>query len=175
MRPTLVFDSEVYPNWTLFLFRNVETGVLEGFEHPMNLPRLREIVRTSRLVTFNGLGYDIPILMLALKGATAAQLKHASDRIIIQHCKPWNFKKEFNVVLDPPELDHIDLMEVAPLTGSLKAYAGRLHAYSLQDLPIEPSTHVSPEQIEILRQYCANDLKSTEQLYLALKKSIELR
>lgn len=174
-RPVLVFDSEVFWNWTLFYFRNVETRKEFKFEHPMDLQGLRKVIRENRIVGFNSGGYDLPILMLALKGATAEELKKASNRIIVHHLKPWNFEKEFNVKLNPTGLDHVDLMEVAPMTGSLKLYGGRMHSRFIQELPIQHDTHVTPEQIAILTEYCSNDLETTADLYRSLKVQLELR
>jgi len=174
-RPVAVFDSEVFTNWTLFLFRNVDTRETFAFEHPLDLQALKKVVREHRLVTFNGIGYDIPILMLALKGATSEELKKASNRIITQNLKPWNFEKEFNVKLNPAGLDHVDLMEVAPMTGSLKLYGGRMYSRYIQELPIPHDKIVTDEDKAILRQYCANDLETTTDLYRSLKTQLELR
>jgi len=175
MRPVCVFDSEVYTNWTLFYFRNVDTREEWRFEHPLDLPAIRKVVREHRLITFNGIGYDIPILMLALKGATAEELKKASNRIIVHNLKPWNFEKEFNVKLNPKDLDHVDLMEVAPMTGSLKLYGGRMHSRHIQELPIPHDKILTEEDKATLRQYCGNDLETTTDLYRALKVQLELR
>jgi len=175
MRPVLVFDSEVFINWTLFYFRNIVTREEFRFEHPMDLEGLKTVIREHRLVTFNGTGYDIPILMLALKGATAAELKAASNRIIVHNLKPWNFEKEFGVKLNPRGLDHVDLMDVAPMTGSLKLYGARMHSRFIQELPLPHETVVTPEQIQMLTEYCSNDLETTEDLYRTLKEPLELR
>ena len=174
-RPVLVFDSEVYINWTLFYFRNVETREEFRFEHPLDIPKLKEVIRTHRLVTFNGIGYDIPILMLALKGATAEELKAASNRIIVHNLKPWNFEKEFKLKLNPTGLDHVDLTEVAPMTGSLKLYGGRMHSRFIQELPIPHDKWLDLDDIAILTQYCSNDLETTEDLYRALRSQSALR
>lgn len=175
MRPVCVFDSEVYTNWTLFYFRNIETRQEWKFEHPLDLAALKKVVREHRLVTFNGLGYDIPILMYALKGATAEQIKAASNRIIVHNLKPWHFEKEFNVKVNPTGLDHVDLMEVAPMTGSLKLYGGRMHSRFIQELPIPHDKILTPEDIAILTEYCSNDLETTEDLYRTLEKPLQLR
>jgi hypothetical protein len=133
------------------------------------------MVTHYRLVTFNGLGYDLPLLMLVLRGDTSEKVKKASDRIILGNLKPWNFEKEFNVKVNPPTIDHVDLMAVAPLTGSLKLYGGRLHSRSLQDLPIAPSKTVSEDDKVILRGYCENDCDTLTDLMNALTEQIKLR
>jgi hypothetical protein len=45
----------------------------------------------------------------------------------------------------------------------------------MQDLPIEPDAMISPEQRDLLRTYCLNDLETTELLFDALRKEIKLR
>jgi hypothetical protein len=67
------------------------------------------------------------------------------------------------------------LIEVAPLQASLKIYGGRLHVPKMQDLPFEPETILSPEQMAIVRWYNINDLTQTAFLYHALQEQISLR
>jgi hypothetical protein len=178
MRPIVMFDMEVYVNYTLLLFKHPETKTVSRYELPLSavdLAQLRSVVKTYRLITFNGIGFDIPLLMLVLRGDDSVKIKKASDRIILQHLKPWHFEREFNVKVNPPDLDHVDLMHVAPLTGSLKLYAARLHSKSIQDLPIAPSAIVTEEDKVELRAYCENDCDSLIDLYQALKTQCDLR
>lgn len=174
-RPVLVFDMEVFWNWTLFYFRNVVTREEYRFEHPLDLQGIKALVRSHRLVTFNGAGYDIPLLMLALTGADAKAIKAASNRIIEGRLKPWNFEKEFKVKVNPPGLDHIDLMKVAPMTGSLKLYGARMHSRFIQELPVDHTREVDLDEIETLTRYCSNDLETTEDLYRSLAQQLDLR
>lgn len=176
MRPELIFDMEVYINYTLLLFKN--RNMICHFELPLSRPEremLGDIAARYRLITFNGVGYDIPLLMLVLRGDDSLKIKKASDRIIQQNLKWWHFEKEFHVKVNPPQLDHVDLMEVAPLTGSLKLYGGRLHSRSLQDLPVAPSKVVTEEDKVILRSYCENDCDTLNDLKIKLKVQSELR
>lgn len=177
-RTRRVFDMEVYKNYTLLYFRAIDTGEERYFESPfdeLDLDAVRYLVRTSTLITFNGTGYDLPLLLYTLMGRSAEQVKHASDRIIVHNLKPWGFEKEFHITLKDELIDHIDLMDVAPLTGGLKLYAGRMHSRSIQDLPFPPDSIITPEQRPELRAYCANDLLSSVDLYHALRTQLELR
>jgi len=174
-------DLEVYTNYTLVLFKNPETKRVFTFERleggfgPEERDAMRLLVKTHRIVTFNGNNYDLPLLMLILKGADCALVKKASDRIIVQQLKPWHFETEFRVKLNSPTLDHVDLMEVAPLTGSLKMYAAKMHSWSIQDLPISPSSLITEDVLPRMRAYCENDLDSTTDLLNALKEPLALR
>ena len=177
-KQTLILDLEIYRDYFLAMFRNVDTGNVRAFElydgHPFDVATVRAILKKYRLVTFNGLNFDMPLLMLALRGADNALIKKGSDSIILNNLRGWQFEQQFNVEV-PKTLDHIDLIEVAPGTASLKIYGGRLHSPKLQDLPIEPDASISPADRELLRTYCANDLATTADLLRKLMPQIELR
>lgn len=177
-RQLTAFDMEVYPNYTLLLFKEF-TGKVTYFEQfekeKLPLDKIRQIVKSSTLVTFNGTGYDIPLLMYCLTGKSAAEVHAASDRIIFDNMKWWNFERTFKIKTKDPLLDHIDLMEAAPLKGSLKVYGSRMHEKVLQDAPIKPGTLLQFDELEEVRDYCVNDVVTTIDLYNALSEQIELR
>ena len=76
-------------------FRTNQSRQFEMFEgHPFDVSTLTAILRERLIVTFNGTGFDIPILMLAMKtGVTPQQLKRAADSIINGKLQPFNFAK----------------------------------------------------------------------------------
>ena len=86
-KPTYVFDLEVFKNYFLAAFLDVGSGVTIHFEmtdqRPLDLHQLRTLLQTSRLISFNGMHFDLPLLTLALQGATCVAIKRAADRIII--------------------------------------------------------------------------------------------
>jgi DNA polymerase elongation subunit (family B) len=72
-------------------------------------------------------------------------------------------------------INHIDLIEVAPVSASLKTYAGRLHAKRLQDLPYNPTSTLTAEQANNVKHYCINDLDCTALLLKNLESQLTLR
>lgn len=179
MAPTEIFDIEVYRDYFLVAFRDVDTLAVTTFElydgHPLDTRALRRHVATRRLVSFNGKRFDAPLLALAITGADCAALKAGANDIINNNLQPWQFEDRHPCKIDP-EWDHIDLFDVAPGMASLKIYAGRLHSIKLQDLPIEHDASISPEQREILRDYCVNgDTIATLDLWRKLLPQIQLR
>lgn len=176
----LVCDCEVYPNYFLVSFASVVSGKIVYFEMTeggtMDLLFLRWILEHFLIVTFNGNSFDAPMLALALAGLPCSQLKTASDQIIVKQVKAWQVLRSRKVrKLNPQTFNHIDLIEVLPLDGSLKLYAGRMHAPRLQDLPFPESWHLTPDQISIVRYYCANDLCGTAFCFVNLKDQIAIR
>jgi hypothetical protein len=179
-REQLVCDIEVYPNYFLAAFMSMETGRAwyvefdsSGFGQLMEPAWLSWVLHSFEIFTFNGRNFDIPLLALALAGRTCGELHHAAKMIIQQEIKPWQVLKTFKV--DELEINHIDLIEVCPLSGSLKIYGGRLHVPKMQDLPFHPETPLSPEQIAILRWYCINDLTTTAFVATNLEEQITVR
>lgn len=174
----LIIDVECYPNYFLVLMRN-EEGRHRAFEKctgkffdrhallaVMNDPDVE-------LVSFNGINYDIPMARLAIAGASLEELKQASDDIITNNLKPWQFYRKYE--LREFVFNHVDLMEVAPGQVGLKIYGGRLHVKHLQDLPYPPDMTLTPEQMEEVKKYCKNDLGLTAALDAFLRNQIDLR
>lgn len=174
----IVLDTEVYRNYFLASFKNTKSGQVVSVEmydgKPLDKRKLNALMVKYTTVSFNGLGYDLLIIVAALQGFNNQQLKDLSDKIITSKIPSWRIARDAG--LDTPaNWDHIDVMDVAPGQSSLKIYGGRLHAEKMQDLPIEPSASISPDDRQNLRTYCVNDLDTTELLTCALSKQIDLR
>lgn len=172
-------DTECYRNYWLIKFYNAATGETVAFEQfpgqELDVAGVRRELQRGTIVTFNGNHYDLPMVALALAGADCNQLKEANDLIIKGGLKPWDFYKHFRLD-EMTWMDHIDVKEVAPgVNVSLKTYGGRNHSRRLQELPIEPSALITPEQRVLLSMYCTNDLITTWELYQKCIKAIELR
>lgn len=176
--PKIILDIECYVDYFLVMFMD-ERGRTAAFEQyegqeldGESILRFLENPKVE-VVTFNGNNYDMPMLRRALAGATCAELKAASTDIIENDMKPWVFDRVYPVL--PFTCNHVDLIEVAPGQNSLKIYGGRLHCPRLQELPIEHTASISPEQRILLRRYCKNDLMTTLALANELSGQIELR
>lgn len=176
----LFFDIEVYQNYFLVLFMREDgkSKTFEIFEDDLSNFSRDIILGTMthpdvELVGFNSDSYDLPLLTYALVHPVPKDLKRESDRIIQRNIPPWQFYR--NEGLQPPQVNHIDLINVAPGKVGLKLYGGRLNSKLLQELPIEHTEIIKKEQIPLLRQYCKNDTTVTRMLFEALSKQVELR
>lgn len=174
----LICDIEIFPNYFLAAFMSMDTGKAWYVETQSALgisqsAWLRWVLHSFEIITFNGRNFDVPLLALALAGCTCGEIHHACKMIIQQEIKPWQVLKTFKV--DELEINHIDLIEVCPLSGSLKIYGGRLHVPKMQDLPFNPEISLSPDQVAILRWYCINDLTTTAFVAANLDEQITVR
>ncbi len=179
---TVVMDIESYPNFFLVGFKNVKTGnirswALHGADKRLSdsaIADIRAILAQMRIVTFNGINFDMPLLTVALSGATCAKLKECTNFIIEKNMKYWHVEKKYNVSISKT-IDQVDVINVAFGQASLKLYAGRLHAPRMRDLPFDPGQHLTVEAARMLTEYWVNDLDNTILLYNELQPQLDLR
>jgi DNA polymerase elongation subunit (family B) len=175
----LIYDAETFRNYFCVSFKCPERGKVVTFERSQDSDfdgnKLRWMMFKFCTVGFNSLVYDAVMSFAAAAGLTCAELKRVSDAIILQNMRPRDIQREFGIRIPFDVLNQIDLIEVAPLEGSLKLYAARLQAPRLQDLPFDPDTNLTKEQAKIVLHYNVNDLDNTILLYNELLPEIKLR
>lgn len=172
-------DVEVFRNFFCVCVKRFVDGKRLSFERSKRAdfdPKpLHDILKRNTIVTFNGSVYDLPILSLALAGASTDRLKEVSDELINGSIRPWDIEGVIGVPVLRPR--HIDLMEPNPsVRMSLKMLAGRLHTKFVVDLPYDPAAKLAPFQMNVVTLYCQyGDLDATEKLYAALREPFQLR
>jgi len=177
----VVLDLEVSKNYFLIGMKLLETGKVLQIDTQTTLTKeqkdtVRKILTNSTLITFNGLRYDMPILLRALSQTiTTKDIFEMSKRMIEENIPPYRVYNEFDI--DTMRgVDHIDLNE--PAVGvfvSLKGYGARMHSKKLQDLPYAYDKVLTDEEIDVIRKYNINDLDTTIDLFNAIRDRIELR
>lgn len=177
-KQTLLVDTECFENFFLVCVKRVEDGKRLAFEmsgrRELDKIKLSRLLCESLIITFNGSSYDLPIITLALRDASFAELRAASDRIIKGNMKPWQVERELGIQI--PRYNHVDLLEPNPsVRASLKLIAARLHARFVVDLPFAPDARLTPREMNIATLYCMNDLDDTGLLFDALHEPYELR
>lgn len=178
-KPIAVADTECYPNWWSIGFMTADRKTLFDFEQfqgiTLDRQGLMDALLRYTIITFNGIVYDIPMITLALAGATCEQLKVANDLIIVGRMKPWDFYTHFRLE-KPVAIDHIDLAEMCPgVKVSLKTYGGRIHSKVLWDLPINPAKAITNDERLHLIDYRGNDLRTTLDLHDKTVDRLKLR
>src|SRR5882672_8799449 len=168
-------DVECFPNYFLISFKiNGKFLYLEcGQNRSFNPKMLSWIMNSYKTIGFNSIKYDLLMIWLAYTTQDTYRLKDASNDIIIRGVRKQDLQKEYQFF--SPKTSHVDLIEVAPLKGSLKLYMARLHALRIQELPYPDTQELNEEEIKIVKQYNFNDLDGTELLYNFMKERLELR
>lgn len=187
MENLVVLDCEIYPNYFLVAFKNMTTGKSVGYEaYGKNsklteeaIQKIKSILLKRTTIGFNSLNFDLPIIMLALTGATVDRIHSLCGEIIngvngekiptFKLLQRWNLKV-------PKSVDHIDIISLnVGAFSSLKLYGGRLHSKKLQDLPYDPDFCLTDTEIQEVKRYCINDLDTTIDLFNSLKPKVEIR
>lgn len=172
-----LYDVESFKNYFLVAFRCYETGKIAYFEaidETIAAGWLVWMLDNFCVVGFNSIDYDLPMVSMAATGRFGpAELQAATHKKIVLGDRTKDIQEEYGFELLTP--NHIDLIEVAPLSASLKTYAARMHCRHLQDLPFDPSIVLSREQIATVRTYCFNDLENTALLLKELVEHLDLR
>lgn len=174
----LICDIEIYHGFLLICFKRLIDGAVltmeESDRSTIDRERLRRIMLSHKIITYNGMSFDIPLIWYFLSGASVADVKRACDQIINGNVKYWDAPKLLGIEI--PRLDHIDLIEPQPNAfASLKVLNGRLHGKRMQDLPYPPDARLTHSQMDEVTAYCGNDLDATELVYISLKDAIAMR
>lgn len=174
---TLFLNVESYPNYFLITFKlhtankflQLECGEGRNF----NPQFLSWLLHNYRTVGFNSINFDLLIIWLAYRNQDTYMIKEAVNDLIVKGIRDFEIKKSYNFKTYP--INHIDLIEVAPLKGSLKLYGARLHTKSIQEQPFDINSDLSEFEIEELKKFNCTQLDITEELFDFMKERIELR
>jgi len=176
----LIVDTENYPNFYLIAFKDLATHKYILFQvnghtgECFNEKKLSWILHSYTTIGFNSNKFDIPLIWCSYACQELPTLKQATNWLIGQsYYNKTEFENKFGCKVH--YTPHIDLIEVCPGIHSLKLYMARLHSKRIQDLPFNPNADITQEQVEIVTDYCLNDLDGTEELYLFNKERIDLR
>lgn len=174
---TWVYDTETLPNRTLLSAKCVESGEwFDIWRHEDDaVEKLRHFISTGdkTFIGFNSIYFDALIVSAFCAGRQEMEIKRIADDLIVNRTPYWEAFKKFH--LRKYLKDHIDLIEVAPSFVGLKAYGARMHMPTLQDMPLAHNTMVRPDQEQQIKDYCHNDVETTERLLSLLESEIMLR
>lgn len=173
----LFLNVESYPNYFLITFKLHNTNKflqLEIGDHlTFNPKMLSWIMFNYCTVGFNSINYDLLVLWASYREQSASLLKDITNDIILYNKRDWEIKKEYG--FQTFNTAHIDLIEVAPLKGSLKLYGARLHTQSIQEQPFDVNADLSDFEIQQLKGFNCNQLNITEELFNFMKERLDLR
>lgn len=173
---TFVFDAETLPNYTVFGFKDIESGEVLQFRRNEagSVERLKEFVHGGHtFIGFNNREFDDVILAAFCRGRNSIEMKRIADDIIVNRLSPWQAYNRHSLV--KLAIDTIDLIEVAPSFVGLKAYGARMHMPVLQDMPIAHDAWITDEQRAEVDSYNVNDLDTTHELLNRLEPELMLR
>lgn len=190
----VICDVEVYSNVFLCGIQDVDTKEKIIWEISNRVNEYEQIITFFKtfnqyLITFNGIHYDIPILLYISHnkldnvdnvGHFLQKLKEWSDHIIYNDF--WWHDQELKKYKYQNKWINIDLFlywsKMLRLSKklSLKSLAIQLNYPVVQELPFDPSMSLNHAQIDELRHYnSVHDLSITQLLYDNMINEVKLR
>ena len=182
-REPIVFDTELIgppegPVTFLFCATHLPSGKSTSFwgDQPKDMNRLSLLLNNPGYlwVSMNGNKFDLPVLAAVLAERPLTDVKRMANRIVTENVPPWMIYRD--CALEPLEIDHVDLFEVAPgVLVSLKTYQARMKMKTIRDLPFEHDRVISASDRPVLEAYCQNDVLATATLFKRLDEALTLR
>lgn len=180
-----IYDEETYPNFYSIVIGNASTRKMKSFEISTRndqrfelIEYLREIKREGgRMVGFNNVGFDYPVLhyILTNQDCTVAGIYRKAMRVIEAENKFEHIirdKDELIPQIDLFKIHHFDNMARAT---SLKMLEFNMRSDTIEDLPFEPGTVLTSDQMDVVLQYNKKDMIETFKFYNESSSSIEFR
>jgi hypothetical protein len=179
-----IWDIEVYPNLFLLCAKNADTGERIKFQvSPIVDDRERMAnwlqYGVKEMVGFNSIHYDYPVLhnciikLWNLRGRDFCKKTYLFSKSIIKDKKIYMKDKDYlRKQIDLFKINHYD--NKAKRT-SLKLLEFNLKLDNIQELPYPPDQVLSNEEIQVVIDYCDNDVDATELVYKETLSEIELR
>lgn len=192
-----IYDLETFPNVFTFsaIYMNGKGGVAFEISDRKNqtsemLEFLRNIKRTGcRLVGFNNVGFDYPVLHFILNKAkdafkrnkpvkiTANQIYNEAMRLINKtgDDRFGSKIKDSEVIIPEVDLFLIHHFDNRARSTSLKMLEYNMRSDNIQDLPFPVGTELNSSQIDILLKYNMHDVTETLKFYNFSKDALNLR
>lgn len=174
----MIYDVESYSNFFCVSFKCPDSGKVVYFERSPRSDFDGEFLRWMMFkfctIGFYSLAYDEPMVFAAASGLDTRTLKSLSNALI-DGARHSDLQKEYRFHIPFTVLNHVDLIEIAPLDAPLKLYAARLGADRLQDLPFEHTRELAEDEADVVKYYNINDDDLTILLYKELLPEIKLR
>jgi hypothetical protein len=186
--PDIIYDIESYPNvWTMVARGLGQEWIFEVSDRRNDSLHLIAFLDWlaaapgARMVGFNNLGYDYPVLHHLYRygrdGFTAADAYERSTAIINT---PWDDRFRNTVPARDVAIPQVDLYRIWHFDNqarrtSLKQIEIALRMPHVADLPFPPGTHLTPDQIPALLAYNRHDVAATEAFWHESRTALQFR
>lgn len=186
-----VYDLETFPNVFTMSVEHAELPFKWYFEisdwrddHDKIVEFMRYLERSvkkgARMIGFNNLGFDYPILhLLCNSRRVTAKMLYDKAQAIIDSQNSEN--RWAHQIFDSDRIvPQLDLMKIhhfdnkARLT-SLKVIEFNMRSDTIEDLPFEVGTVLTKDEVLVLRQYNAHDVTKTKEFYHISKEMVAFR
>lgn len=196
-RTDFIYDLETFPNTFTACFVYANGNGMRVFEISNRKNEVNELidflrkVKTGgyRLVGFNNLGFDYPVLHHILKKsaearATGCELKVGAPELyrlamsIIEKMKTSKFGanvKQKDVMIPQVDLYKVHHFDNKARSTSLKMLEFQMRSNTIEDLPFPVGKVLNSQEIDILIEYNKKDVEETLKFYYHSLDALRLR
>ncbi len=175
-----VYDVETYPNFFSCAIKPLKLSgyVFEISDRRNDAPALLNyLTHVSAMIGFNNLYFDWQIMrfLISNPAATAYDIYMVADRLI-NGDPDTNFKmRDWNPIIPQIDLFKIHHFDNKARRTGLKQLQFAMRSKNIQDLPFAPGTYLTPQQMDITRQYNMHDVDETEKFHDHTVEMIKFR
>jgi len=187
MSNDFIYDIETYPNIFTLAVEQADTPFKWAFEISQWRNDSKEIIEfltylrdnNARMVGFNNLGFDYPVLHMLIKmGHATADILYQKAMSIIQSQDSDKFTHM--VYQSDRFVEQVDLFEIHHFDNkarstSLKVLEFNMRSDTVEDLPIRVGTMVKESERNLIKQYNAHDVQQTKKFYTYSRDMINFR
>lgn len=183
----IIYDLETYPNVFTAAFEQADTNDRWFFEISDRVNQSRELAgwlttvshhKNIRLVGFNNIGFDYPILHLLITMGYANAIDMYQKSQAIFNSERGSFAHviwENERIVPQLDLYKIHHFDNVSRSTSLKVLEFNMRSENIEDLPFEPGTIIPLDQIDTLISYNWNDIIETKKFYHHSLDAIKFR
>jgi len=187
MSNDFIYDIETYPNIFTLAVEQADTPFKWAFEISQWRNDSKEIIEfltylrdnNARMVGFNNLGFDYPVLHMLIKmGHATADILYQKAMSIIQSQDSDKFTHM--VYQSDRFVEQVDLFKIHHFDNkarstSLKVLEFNMRSDTVEDLPIRVGTMVKESERNLIKQYNAHDVQQTKKFYTYSRDMINFR
>lgn len=181
-----VYDLETYPNVFTMCVLEPSTASRRSFEISdwrddsiLLIDFLWQLQNTeSRMVGFNNMGFDWPILAHFRDGIHS--MENIAHQLWVKAQQIIQSDDRFGHVIWQPEIPQLDLYKIhhfdnVARSTSLKMLEFNMRMDTIQELPFDPMLPLAQENVPDLIEYNFWDVEATAKFYQASRDMIEFR
>lgn len=182
-----IFDLETYPNIFSIGLMNVDTKEAWVFEISARKNQSKQMIdfmrrlyrEKARMVGFNNIGFDYPVLHYILKNKDCSVYsiyKKAMSLISAEDDDRFrNLVREEDIMIPQIDLYKIHHFDNRARATSLKVLEFNMRSDNIEDLPFDVGKDLSSSQMDTLIKYMQHDIKETYKFYLKTLPMISFR
>lgn len=181
----VVYDLETYPNVFTACFADLNDRKIVAFEisdrkdqRKQLFDYLRKVYKKKgRLVGFNNVGFDYPVLHKLLKNQSmsAGEIYGYAMEVITSENKFAHNVRAKDMLIPQVDLYKVHHFDNKARATSLKMIEYNSRSENIEDLPFPVGKVLTSDEIDVLVRYNIHDVKETVKFYNESKTQLEFR